>query len=330
MNKLLAAATTLTLGLTLNLMLGASPLAGALAQSTAQSPAPAPAAKLAVEEAAPAMWRVTDADSDYVLFGTFHILPPGLNWRGDALNAAFENADAIYFEVDADTPEAAQKTVNTVMMQGFNKQGVTLSGMLEPTDTQKLKEITGEVGLPFAAIDPMRPWYAFLTLSVQFIVNQGFDPGAGADMILSKEAKAAHKNVRFFETIDQQLGFFTTLTPEVEKDLLVLTIHDWDKQESEFDELFRAWAKADTGLIDEQMNEDMRKQAPEAYEKLIVARNKAWAEELDAALKAESGTGFVAVGAAHLVGGKTSLPALLAAKGYTVTRYGDAANDNAQ
>lgn len=315
MKKLLCAATVMT-------VLSASPLA---------AQAPAPKKDFGVETATPAMWRVQDADSDYVLFGTFHILPPGLDWRTDALNEAFAAADTIYFEVDADTPDAASKTLNVVMTEGFNKQGVTLSGMLEPDDAQKLQDIAAEVKLPFAAVDPMRPWYAFLSLSVQFIVNQGFEPGHGADSVLSREAKVAGKDLRFFETIDEQLAFFTSLDPNVEKNLLILTIRDWDKQAASFDDLFKAWANADVDLIDTQMNEDMREQAPEVYEKLIVARNKAWAEELGAVLKAESGKGFVAVGAAHLVGGENSVPALLKAKGYTVTRYGEnaAANDNA-
>ena len=58
--------------------------------SWARLEAQAPAAKkdFGVEAATPAMWRVQDADSDYVLFGTFHILPPDLDWRTDALNEA--------------------------------------------------------------------------------------------------------------------------------------------------------------------------------------------------------------------------------------------------
>jgi len=313
MKKLLAA-----------LLTAAVPVAAA-----AQAPAPAQTIK-AVETASPAMWRVQDADSDYVLLGTFHILPPGLDWRDEALDKAFADADVVYFETEADTPEAMQITTNTVMTQGFNKQGVLLSGMLGEEDTQKLKEIAGEVGLPFPAVDAMRPWYAFLTLSVQFIVNQGFEPGHGVDTVLLKEAKTARKDIRFFETIQEQLAFFTTLDPEVEKNLLLLTIRDWDKQAASFDDLFEAWTDADLDTIDTQMNEDMREQAPEVYQMLIVDRNRAWAENLDAVLKAESGTGFVAVGAAHLVGGENSVPALLKAKGYTVTRYGEnaAANDN--
>ncbi|WP_428406862.1 TraB/GumN family protein [Hyphococcus sp.] len=286
-----------------------------------------------IEVATPAMWRVADADSEMILLGTFHILPPSLEWRNDTLAAAFDAADVVWFEVDANAPDAQTKTVNTVMTQGFNPQGVTLTGMLNPEDAQKLQEIVGELKLPFAAIDTMRPWNAFLSLSVQFIINQGFQPGSGVDSVLLADAKAGGKDVRFFETIEQQLAFFTGLSPEVEKELLLITIRDWDDQTAAFDDLFTAWATGDAELIDTNMNDDMRDQAPEVYERLIVSRNAEWAEVLDASLEAESGKVFVAVGAAHLVGGEFSVPALLKAKGYEVSRYGvepEAANDNKQ
>ncbi len=306
---------------------------GISAFAAASASAQQPAAKLDVATATPAMWRVTDEDSEYILLGTFHILPADLNWRTDALNAAFQNADTIYFEVEADGPNAQAIAVNTVMTQGFNKQGVTLSGMLSDAETAILKEICQELGLPFAAVDPMRPWNAFLTLSVQFIINQGFDPGAGVDSRLLAEARTYGKELRFFETLKEQLAFFTTLEPEVEQKLLAVTIRDWDEQQAAFDDLFLAWVEGNVDFVDEQMNDAMREEAPEVYQRLIVDRNIAWAEELDAALKNEAGTGLVAVGAGHLVGGEYSVPALLAAKGYAVTPYGEwtgnaAANDN--
>lgn len=295
----------------------------------------APAA--ADDIATPAMWRVSDDDSEFILLGTFHILPPGLNWRSDALQAAIDNADVVYFEVDADAPDAKPKTLNVLMTQGFNPQGTTLSGMLEDADAEKLKEVSQQLGLPFAAVDPMRPWQAFLTLSVQFIIKQGFQPGHGVDNVLLAETRTLGKDVRFFETIEDQLALFTTLDPATEKELLVVTLRDWDAQAAAFDDLFNAWKTGDVDFIDALMNEDMRKEAPEVFDKLIVKRNEAWADEIARVMKEGSGKGLVAVGAAHLVGDKHSVPALLKAKGFKVTRYSldgevnaapKAANDN--
>lgn len=295
--------------------------------------APAAAQDSAPEIATPAMWRVADADSEFILLGTFHILPPGLVWRSEAFETAWKEADAVYFEVDTDEPNAQSKSLNVIMMEGFIPNGGTLTGMLEPADAQKLRVVVASLGLPIAGIDVMRPWNAFLTLSVQFIVQQGFDPSAGVDSVLLKEARTLGKETRFFETLEEQLGLFTGLDPQTEKDLLLLTIREWDRQAASFDILYDAWRTGDVGRIDYEMNEAMRDTAPDVYAKLIVDRNRAWATTLDKAMKEGAGKALIAVGAGHLAGGDYSVPAMLAEMGYEVTRYGAAApraaNDNA-
>ena len=291
--------------------------------AAAQTPAPIADGG---QTATPAMWRTADADTEVFLLGTFHILPPALEWRSDDLAAAFTAADVVYFEVDVDDPTARSKTVNVMMTQGFNPAGVTLSNMLAPEDAEKLRSISAALSLPFGGIDPMRPWQAFLTLSVQFIVQQGFEPGAGVDSKLVAEARTRGMELRFFETIEEQLELFTGLDPETEKTLLVLTIRDWENQTETFNALFSAWRSGDADFIDAQMNEPMRKQAPVVFDRLIAERNKTWADEIARAMaEDEGGTIFVAVGAAHLVGDEMSVPALLTAKGFDVSRHREAA-----
>ncbi len=285
-------------------------------------------------QASPAMWRIADADSEFILLGTFHFLPPKLQWRGAAFNDAFRRADLIYFEVEADAPSAQTTTVRIMMTQGFNPPGTTLSDMLDADDVVKLQEISKSLKLPFAAINPMRPWQAFLTLSVRLIVEQGFDPGSGVDSVLLAEARTLGKDVRFFETLEQQLELFTGLEPETEKALLVMTINDWDEEVAAFDRLFTAWRMGDADFINEVMNTSMHKKVPEVFQRLIVERNKAWAAEIAAVMKDGSGNAFIAVGAGHLVGDDYSVPALLETYGFEVSRYGlneaaPAANDNA-
>ena len=303
----------------------------------ASASAQAPAAEAMDNKASPPMWRVADADSEFILLGTFHVLPPSLEWRTPALNTAISNAETVYFEVEADAADAQTKTVNILMTQGFNPPGTTLSSMLGEENRQKLATISRDLGLPFAAIDPMRPWQAFLTLSVQFIIQQGFQPGAGADSVLLAEARTLGKELRFFETLEEQLNFFTTLDSQTEKDLLILTLQDWENQQAMFDDLFTAWREGDAAFIDKQMNDSMRLETPAVYDRLIVKRNQAWAEDIANAMNNGAGTALVAVGAGHLVGNELSVPALLKARGFEVSRYGleesatdiTAANDNA-
>ncbi|MEL7491894.1 MAG: TraB/GumN family protein [Pseudomonadota bacterium] len=291
-------------------------LTDAEAQETVAQTATAPDAG----RADPAMWVVRDDDSEIWLLGTFHILPPGLDWRSDALARAIDAADKIYFEAEVDTPDAQQKTIQTLMTQGFLPKGASLSAMLGDDDATMLQQVSAEVGLPFEAVDTMRPWQAFLNLTVQYIVSQGFDPSSGVETVLLSEARVRGRDLGFFETVSEQLALFTSLDPEVELELLRLTLRDWDKQDEQFAELFRAWREGDVDAIDRLMNDTMRVDAPEVYDALLIQRNAAWGESIER-LMAGRGRILVAVGAGHLVGDK-SVPAILAEKGFDVSRYG--------
>lgn len=281
--------------------------------------------------ATPAMWRAADADTEVFLLGTFHILPENVQWRTDAFETAFRKSDVVYFEAETDAPDSQSKTLSVLMTEGFNADGKKLTEILDPADAAAFRNIVASLGLPFEGVNPMRPWNAFLTLSVQFIVQQGFTPGSGVDTTLLAESRTKSKEVRFFESIEQQLALFTGLSPAVEKDLLVLTIRDWDNQAESFDDLFAAWRNGDAASLDAQMNEIMRDQAPEVFDRLLVARNKNWADDIERIMNTEKGAFFIAVGAAHLVGDK-SVQSRLAERGISFSRYGaetDAANDNA-
>ena len=277
-------------------------------------------------EPSPAVWKATKGDADVYLLGTFHILPPELEWRSPEIEAAIADTSIVYFEVDASSSEAQSKTLSIVMTEGFGSPGYSLADSLDQEDSAKLKEIVSSLGMPFNGVDPMRPWYAFLTLSVQFIVQQGYTPGAGVDTVLQAETKTLGKDVRYIESIEEQLGFFTGLTPEQEKALLTVTLRRWDEQAAEFSNLLTAWLIGDAASINEQMNASMGDIAPEVFDLLIKNRNIAWAEEIDDVVGAGDKKILVAVGAAHLVG-EHSVQKYLSEKGFSIARF-NAANDN--
>jgi hypothetical protein len=292
-------------------------------RAKAAEEAPDPASTIAT----PPMWRLADEDTEIILVGTFHILPPDLQWRSPELGKAIDAAEEIWFEAETDTPDAQKDAMRIIEAQGLLKKGVTLSSMIEQEDAQKLGEIIESLNDPdLAEIERMRPWYAFLALSVKFIESKGFEPGAGLESRLIAEGRARGRDFVFLETMRQQLAFFSKLTPESERSLLVLTIRDWEQETAEFDTLFAAWKAGDADAIDALMNAAMRDTAPEVYETLVKKRNEAWAGRIKSALDSP-GRKLIAVGAAHLVGAD-GVPALLEAEGLSVPRHGLAANDN--
>ena len=56
----------------------------------------------------PPIWRVTDGDTEMILFGAMHDLPPDLEWRTPALDVALDRADLVVFESLADDSAASR------------------------------------------------------------------------------------------------------------------------------------------------------------------------------------------------------------------------------
>jgi hypothetical protein len=52
----------------------------------------------------PALWKIADADTTLYLFGTIHLLPPGLDWETPAFKQAFTDASTLYLEADTNLP----------------------------------------------------------------------------------------------------------------------------------------------------------------------------------------------------------------------------------
>jgi hypothetical protein len=82
-------------------------------------------------------------------------------------------------------------------------------------------------------------------------------------------------------------------------------------------ELVESWLTGDLATIERRLQGGILTD-PELRQTLLVERNQAWADRI-AALLAQHRRPFVAVGAAHMLG-DDGLPALLAARGYTVRR----------
>lgn len=269
-------------------------------------------------DAEPALWKIEQDDATVWLFGTFHLLPPSLDWRTEPVTGALQAADIVWFEADVQSPQAQQRTVELVPQLGMNPPGVTLSSLLDEETGELLERIAPAIGAPPAALDPLRPWLVGLTLAVMQIQQLGFDPAAGVESILHAEAQAAGKAFRYFETIDEQLGFFAGLPSEVEIEMLAQTLRDMEELPAQLDEMVVAWATGDLGTLDEAVNASVRDTSPEVYEALLVERNRNWIPDITAMLD-EGGTHFVAVGAGHLVG-EDSVIALLEAEGVRVER----------
>jgi uncharacterized protein len=281
-----------------------------LAQTVPTAPA-APAAPAPTRVATPALWVVKDADTTIYLFGTFHLLPPNLNWNQGPVKAAFESADTLRLEIA--NIEAETAAVQAITAQkGLLPQGESLNDGL--TDDQKIRlaRIISETGIPPEAINSMRPWFASLVMSVTMVQKMGLDPNKGVDKTLDGLARARGIPVEGFETGAEQIGFLASISPALQREMLISTLDEWDKFPRMIDDLVVAWSRGDANRVGRMISGSLMSQ-PELSRVLLTDRNQRWADWV-AARMATPGTVFVAVGAGHLAG-PDSVQTLLRAKG---------------
>lgn len=290
-------------------------LAGALAFTTACASIE-PAGQAAAAPPGPAMWVVRDADSTIYLFGTVHVMRPEAQWRNARIDAALASSDELVLEiVEVDDPNA--------VMPGVQKYGLDfknrLSSKLTADENARLAVAARGMGMEPAMLEPMRPWLVSLQLVVGALTRAGYDPNAGVDKLLKAEALRGGKRISAFETVDQQLSFFGSLSPEVELMLLRESLNDFDQSAAAFDPLAEGWLRGDLGALERYMVTEWKDDAPELYRALIVNRNADWANQIETKMKG-SGVSFVAVGAGHLVG-PDSVQEYLRRKGIESARY---------
>lgn len=264
------------------------------------------------------MWRVSDADSDIYLFGTFHILPPTIAWTTPALDEAMAKTPITMTEADTDSPESKQKVAALVQELGLNPPGVTLSSQLGPKRSEQFAAVCERYGIPMAALEPMRPWLALLSLSVGAMQAEGFSPEAGAEQSIMAKAATQNDRIAHLETAEFQIRTLAGLSTEewlADFERSMAQIADF---EGFTKRTVEAWRKGDIKMIEKEMLTPMRKSAPGAYKALIVDRNADWTLQIEEIMKG-SDDYFIAAGAGHFIGAD-GVVEMLRRKGYNVER----------
>jgi len=284
--------------------------------ASAAEPAPAPAAEApATTDADPALWVVRDEDTTIYLFGTVHVLKPGLGWFDEAVKDAFDKSDQLMLELVL--PEDQAEVAKTMLPLAIDANGRTLSSRLDSDQLAAYQAAMASVGLPAAQFDMFEPWFPAITLSVLPLAKLGYDPEQGAEKQLTRFAKDSGKSIAGFETLGQQLGFFDTLPETHQLAFLNSVVKDLDKLGPTLDQMVALWAEGNPDGLAVAMNESLAA-TPELAQTLLYDRNARWADQLKARMD-EPGTVFVAVGAGHLAGGK-SVQDYLKERGLTAER----------
>jgi uncharacterized protein YbaP (TraB family) len=279
--------------------------------------APTPAA---VTEATPAMWVVKKGPTTVYLFGSVHVMKKDVQWETPKVEAAFKSSPTLYLEI-ADTGPEAQAAMRPMVLELGMDKDHPLSSKISKEDVAALDTEMKSLGAPGeAAVDSMQPWLVYVSLSVLPAVQAGFDPASGIDQALQKQAEAAGKKIKGFETAEEQLHYLADFPQAEQVALLHEELEELPKSVAQTNEMVADWEHGDVEKIAAMENDDLKAKHPDLYKKLLVDRNVRIASKIEGVLKdPASGTVFVAVGAAHLAG-PDSLQKLLEKDGFVAER----------
>jgi len=266
----------------------------------------------------PAIWKVSDYDSELYLFGTMHLLPKDLNWMKDDLRDVMQKAGTVYFEVDTTEKGRINATVLSAQL-GFRKDGLRLADSLDNYQLKLLDAVANNGNIPLASLDSMKPWLASEYLTFTAAEEAGLSADLAADEALKSLAMRQQKNILYLEDVEDQIRATADLPEGLQLEILTETMEGFSDLGRQLNRLAQGWSVGQTDFLTQKMIDPLKTDAGEMYHSVLVDRNEKWAKTLIRHLEG-SGTSVAAVGVAHLLG-EDSLIADLEEAGYKVERY---------
>ncbi|WP_343612118.1 TraB/GumN family protein [Novosphingobium sp.] len=264
------------------------------------------------DPANPALWHVEGPNGQQAwLFGTIHALPRPVAWRTTRVEAALGQANLLMVEIADLNNDGATRAIYNRLAHSPGQPPI--DGRVPDNLRPALNQLLGKAGLKPDSFSDTETWAAALLLG-HAAQGDAEDAANGVDRAL---LSSNHLPVSEFEGAQKQLSLFDSLPENAQRTMLASVIESAPKAPEDTKALEEAWRRGDMGWIGAQTSSGMLAD-PVLRNQLYLGRNHAWQTAITSAM-ARGQKPFVAVGAAHMAG-PDGLPALLAAKGYRVTR----------
>ncbi|MGF1523184.1 MAG: TraB/GumN family protein [Leptolyngbyaceae cyanobacterium] len=271
------------------------------------------------QEDAAFLWAIESPNNTVYLLGSVHVLREADYPLPQPMQTAFEEAENVVFEVDIAELESPS-SIQTVLQAAIpDSDAEVLNTALTPEAYDLAAEAASSVGLPMVGFNNFEPWFFSISLVSLKLAQLGFESNYGVDNYLYNQANLAGRNILSLETVEEQIGFLDSLSPQVQVDFVEQTVLELDILEASFNVMLSAWKSGDIESFEQIVLEGFT-DYPEVYETFLVQRNQNWVPDIESFVN-QSEDYLVVVGAAHLIG-DDSVIRLLQQKGYTVQQIG--------
>ncbi|MEZ5363897.1 MAG: TraB/GumN family protein [Bryobacterales bacterium] len=249
------------------------------------------------------LWEAKGERGKAYLFGSVHTAKEDMYPLNSAIEQAYKSADKLVVEVNMNAVDQQAISAKTMKL-GVNFDGTTLADSLPAEELKALKTFCTERGLPFAALNIMKPWLAAMTLAIMEYQRQGYNFELGLDRHFLKQAKESGKEVVELESADFQLNMLASFSPELQTKFVVYSIRELDDVTDKVDALMSAWRNGDVAELEElmlDMGQSNDRELEPIHKAMFTDRNHAMEQKV-AGMIEQGGTYFVVVGAGHLIG----------------------------
>lgn len=260
------------------------------------------------------LWKVTSESGTLYLQGSIHLLKADNYPLAPAIEDAYAASTALVLEVDMKemaAPEAQQNIGTKALLPA----GESLSQILDEDSYQALTAACEKAGLPIAALERFKPWFAAMTVSLTQLQRMGFNGQYGLDTYFAGKAEADGKKVIGLESVEFQINLLASLAAENPNDYTQRALAALKDIQADTDALVNAWETGDIDALGALISKSFEGY-PHLYKTFVQDRNERWLKTLQHLLET-SEIHMVVIGAGHLSDEK-GLIELLKEKGYTL------------
>lgn len=264
-----------------------------------------------------AVWQITKDNNTIYLGGTIHVLSADDYPLPLAFQQAYSKSSIIYFEVDLDELDSAS-FLKSLSRKSAYPLGESLRDKLTEETWLRLDEFLLSRGLSANSVNHLRPGAIMSTLLALELTSLGVN-AEGVDHYYHQQSTADEKEIRAFETAEQQVQLIANLGVGEEEEFIRYLIEDLDSLNETFEQMKDAWLHGDNSLLARISRlEELKTEDPLTYAALLEKRNAAWLPEIEQMLDTEA-VELVLVGALHLAG-EDGLLKSLTDRGYQITQ----------
>lgn len=258
------------------------------------------------------LWKIErpGVKPSYV-FGTVHSEDARVLNVPPVVQQAFDGAGSFTMEVVLDET-VSQKMASTMFLHA----GPDLKSLLGEDLFARVVALMTEYGMPREAVQKLKPWVVFTTLSLP-------KPQTGLflDLLLQANAAQQGKPVYGLESADEQLAVFDGMTLPDQVTLLKEAVENHAQLTQELQQTIEHYLARDLAGMEQLSNEESSKLddarlVETINRRMIYDRNVRMVERMAPRLK--EGNAFIAIGSLHLPGDQGVLR-LLQQRGYNVS-----------